>query len=201
MRIIDFLNTNHEALMVIITFVYVVATVAICWANIKSAIATRDQLAESKKQYNETKRLENMPCCYLNAEEKRNGLFESVELTEKITGDIISKGFEFEIENIGKGIAKDTRILISTNLIKLKEIAAFPFVPIQKSAHEERLIPLLFFADKGGFKNGKLFATLIVQYNDLLNNAYKQSVNLVFSIDGKDMILELKSIQAPTLYE
>lgn len=43
-------------LMVIITFVYVIATIFICVANIKSAKATRDQLAESKRQYDEENR-------------------------------------------------------------------------------------------------------------------------------------------------
>lgn len=53
---VAFLNDNEGALMVIITFVYVIATCAICWANICSAKATRDQLAESKKQYDEENR-------------------------------------------------------------------------------------------------------------------------------------------------
>lgn len=43
-------------LMVIITAVYVVATIFICWANIKSARATREQLAETKRQYEEEHR-------------------------------------------------------------------------------------------------------------------------------------------------
>lgn len=42
--------------MVWITVVYVIATCAICWANIRSAKATRDQLAESKRQYDEDNR-------------------------------------------------------------------------------------------------------------------------------------------------
>lgn len=42
--------------MVWITVVYVIATCAICWANIRSAKATRDQLAESKRQYDEENR-------------------------------------------------------------------------------------------------------------------------------------------------
>lgn len=48
--------TITDWLMVIITFVYVVATIFICWANIRSAKATKDQLAESKRQYDEENR-------------------------------------------------------------------------------------------------------------------------------------------------
>ena len=43
-------------LMVIITAIYVVATIFICLANIKSAEATREQLAESKRQFEEGNR-------------------------------------------------------------------------------------------------------------------------------------------------
>lgn len=43
-------------LMVVITFVYVVATIFICWANIKSAKASKEELAEMKRQYAEENR-------------------------------------------------------------------------------------------------------------------------------------------------
>lgn len=43
-------------LMVVITAVYVIATIFICKANIKSATATREQLAEVKRQYEEEHR-------------------------------------------------------------------------------------------------------------------------------------------------
>ena len=44
--------------MVIITTIYVVATVRILHANRKSADAAREQLAITKEQYEEAKRLE-----------------------------------------------------------------------------------------------------------------------------------------------
>lgn len=43
-------------LMVVITAVYVIATIFICKANIKSAEATREQVAEAKRQYEEEHR-------------------------------------------------------------------------------------------------------------------------------------------------
>ena len=54
--IIIFLDTHNGALMVVITLVYVIATIAICVANLRSAKATRDQLEESKRQYEEEHR-------------------------------------------------------------------------------------------------------------------------------------------------
>ena len=43
-------------LMVIITAIYVIATIFICWANFKAANASKAQLAEMKKQYEEDMR-------------------------------------------------------------------------------------------------------------------------------------------------
>ncbi len=48
--------TITDWLMVVITFIYVIATIFICWANIKSARASKEELAEMKKQYSEENR-------------------------------------------------------------------------------------------------------------------------------------------------
>ena len=48
--------TITDWLMVIITLVYVVATIFICQANIKSAKASKEELAEMKRQYAEENR-------------------------------------------------------------------------------------------------------------------------------------------------
>lgn len=47
----NWLNDNNGFLMVVLTSVYVVATIIICWANLKSAKASREQTAEQKRQF------------------------------------------------------------------------------------------------------------------------------------------------------
>ncbi|MBR5996322.1 MAG: hypothetical protein IK026_07105 [Eubacteriaceae bacterium] len=47
---------NAEWIMVVITGIYVIATIFICWANFKSASASKEQLKEMQKQYAETNR-------------------------------------------------------------------------------------------------------------------------------------------------
>ncbi len=47
---------NSECATVILTAVYVVATIFICWANFKSANASKEQLKEMQRQYAETNR-------------------------------------------------------------------------------------------------------------------------------------------------
>lgn len=48
--------TITDWLMVTITAVYVIATIAICWANIKAANASKAQLEEMRRQYAEENR-------------------------------------------------------------------------------------------------------------------------------------------------
>jgi hypothetical protein len=48
--------TITDWIMVIITFVYVIATILICVFNYRSAKATREQVAEAKRQYEEINR-------------------------------------------------------------------------------------------------------------------------------------------------
>ena len=57
----EWIQNNGSALMVIITFIYVIATVFIFIANNKSAKATREQLEESKRQFKESQRLSVLP--------------------------------------------------------------------------------------------------------------------------------------------
>lgn len=53
---ITYLNVNSGALTFLITVVYVVATIFICRANIRSAKATREQVAEQQREFEETNR-------------------------------------------------------------------------------------------------------------------------------------------------
>lgn len=49
--VISWLNKNSGSMTFFITAVYVVATIFICWANIRSANASKAQLNEMRKQY------------------------------------------------------------------------------------------------------------------------------------------------------
>ena len=82
-------------LMVIITAIYVVATIFICKANIRSAYATREQLTEQKRQFDETNR------AYVT-----------------VTFEIIRSGLMvLHIKNYGKLIANNVRIKIPKSFI------------------------------------------------------------------------------------
>lgn len=89
------MSTITDWLMVAITAVYVIATIAICWANIKSAKATRAQLEESKRQFDEN-----------------NRAFVTV------TFEIIRSGLAvLNIQNIGHQIAQNVKIQIDQDFL------------------------------------------------------------------------------------
>ena len=87
--------TITDWLMVAVTFVYVIATIFICTANIKSARATRDQLTESKRQFDE----ENRAFVTVTFEVIRGGLAVLC------------------IENHGKQVANHVKVRISNEFI------------------------------------------------------------------------------------
>ena len=82
-------------LIVLITAVYTAATIFICRANIKSAEATREQIAESVRQFNE----ENRAFVTVNFEIVRGGLAV------------------LHIQNHGKRIANNVRIKVARAFI------------------------------------------------------------------------------------
>ena len=61
MKIIEFLESYSGAFTVIVTVIYVIATIFIYSANKKAANASRDQIAESQRQFDENRRLGIMP--------------------------------------------------------------------------------------------------------------------------------------------
>ena len=83
----------------LITVVYVVATIFICWANIRSAKATRAQVAEQQREFEET-----------------NRAFVTV------TFEIIKSGLAvLRIQNHGKRIATDVSVHISDAFVENME--------------------------------------------------------------------------------
>ena len=102
-------------LMVGITFVYVVATIFICRANMKSAEATREQIAESKRQFEEESR------AYVT-----------------VSFDVVRSGLlTLKIKNHGKRIANNIRVKIAPEFIANMQNK-------QMSAYAEKLSDSVF---------------------------------------------------------
>lgn len=178
----DFLNANSNSLMVLITFVYVVATVEICRANIRSADATREQLAESKRQFEDKKRLELMPylevlvCDDITDFHECIGLALSSQNAKNST--IIDR--RISINNIGLGPAKDVRYTWR-NLDGEYDRNDLGFTAILSG--EAKNIYIDFYAEhKDDFSEYVAPVSIEFTYSDLLENKYRLRVDLAFTI-------------------
>ncbi|WP_295611863.1 hypothetical protein [uncultured Methanobrevibacter sp.] len=189
----DFLNGNSQALLVLITAIYVIATINISNANIRSAEATREQIIESKRQFEETKRLEYMPCFEIYFDKMEAGTGTSIELTDKQTGIIHNLITKYRIENISKGTAINVNCRV-ISAIKDTELITWPIVPAQK----EIAINCLILADKGYFIDNSLPFSVVISYDDIMNNHYEQNVELEF-IENNPRWIWVKSVGAPQL--
>ena len=191
--------TITDWLMVVVTTVYVFATIIICVFNGKSAKATREQVAESIRQFEETQRLQVMP--YLQFE---------VSDTDDSTGvpcvfiemrnddeDYTSTRIQSSIKNIGLGIAHHTRITVTT---QYKKDDGYPAVDIVMPPNCEKKTYVQFNVKKCGGDTGRgENLSVHFKYDDVLGNTYTQDAQLVMIVskDGARLlsVVDMKSPQ------
>lgn len=185
-------------LMVGITVVYVVATIFICHANFKSATASKEQVEESKRQFEDTKRLGMMPylqfsllksseplCCELNL------VLSSSD--DKISDSHYNNGYHIKIKNIGNGTAKN--ILYKwKNFTDVFDRGCFPIQAIQSG--DEYNIRINFAVPEG--TSTILTASIILSFQDLIDNRYTQDVTLEFEYrDTRTLVLAKVFVSSP----
>lgn len=169
--------TITDWLMVVITAIYVVATIYISRANIKSADATREQLVESKRQYEDKKRLEIMP--YIQFEQTKDNANHELNLVldsgDKLTGKYI---LLICMKNIGNGTAKDIAYTYQwNNGANTYDRGAFPVQAL--SSGESQTIKIEFAHTTQ--ERAERDACFLLRYRDLLENAYTQKLNVRFT--------------------
>ncbi len=177
-------------IMVGITAVYVVATILISSANIESAKATREQLAESRRQYEDKKRLEIKP--YIQFE-KTGGTSPNDQKLRLSLNSGNSKSSVFPIvlrmKNIGNGAAKDIAYVYEwDNHAQKYDRGAFPIQAL--SSGESGTIRIEFYYSPSTDDQSAAF---ILRYRDLLDNEYSQQLSINFK--GKeDMPLQFDGL-------
>ncbi len=173
--------------MVLITFIYVVATIEICRANIKSAEATKEQLEESKRQFAENERLQMMPYFEIIVHDDIRDFVECIELaisnSNAENSTVIDR--RISIKNIGLGVAKDFTYTWCNldGCYPRNDLGFTAFAP-----GEEKSIYFDFYAKhKEDFSEYEAQVSMIFYYSDLLENKYSVVLNLVFRIakDGE----------------
>ena len=175
-------------LMVIITGVYVFATIFICIANLNSAKASRDQLEESKRQFRESKRLELMPYLHLSVDEDTDIAWNSDYNITLSGGDSQKNCIEqtaipekIVVHNIGLGNAKEIS-LSWKNLDGTIKKENLPFSTLMVG--ETKKIAVFFWIEHSEKESVHEEASLIFNYSDLLNNHYEQVLTVTFEVKG-----------------
>lgn len=172
-------------LMFGITAIYVVATIFICIANIRAANATRDQIAESQRQFDENRRLDAMP--YLQFETAN---CSSVDCEK---GFILSETdyncseciLNFRLQNIGRGTAKDIEYIF-TNFTKT--YSQQPFVIKALQNNDARFLQITFDCPMDLAENTT--ANLELRFKDLLENEYSQKIEFEFEMKNTSVLLK-----------
>ncbi len=171
--------TVTDWMMVGITAAYVIATIFIYRANIKSANATREQLVESKRQYEDKKRIEIMP--YLQFEQTRNKAEYELNLVldsgDRLIGEYV---LTLRMKNIGNGAAKDIAYFYEwDNREKSADRGAFPVPALSSSENQSIRISFAYKLDE----KEERIACFLLRYRDLLDNYYTQETLFRFRRD------------------
>lgn len=191
-------------LMVGITLVYVIATIAIWFANHKSARATEKQLIESKRQFDETKRLEHMPYMQVSfgkweTRDECGSYLPNMMLDINRSGDnrFASSGKSIDVTNIGLGLAVNIKCKwisagieqeqhLSASLLKRGECCNSTFIISAAIPEKEPQ-----YAD----------TSLIICFDDFLGNHYEQTVDISFQIHSHHISLVQYSTKPPKYIE
>lgn len=194
-------------LMVCITFVYMLFTIGIFKANLRSSKSAKSQLeetkkqldasktqfekqlAETKRQYEERKRLSIMPyfqCDYLSAFSYE---FEKTVLIKQDCFQGSTHQRTIIIKNIGLGTAKDIKYQV-VNLSGAQEVK--PFIFQSAISGENHTISLTFPIPFDQTTDFSIFFDL--SFCDLLDNQYSQRIEFLFIRNVKQANFSMESV-------
>lgn len=204
-----YLNPYGNLLMVWITVLYVIATVEICLANMNAVKATREQLAESKRQYEETRRLNSMPYLQVNIspgklinEEEPQMPNSTFAITNFTLDNCVNTVYCIALKNVGLGLLHRTQIIWDSECRHNEE---HPERDLIIPPQVEWKIAGLFTGEKAKYDDSSTWkvtdAQLTIIYEDLLGNRYYQKVKFVFMISNADIEITDYYITCPSIYE
>ena len=184
----EFIKQFHDSLMVAITFVYVLATIYISDANEKSAKAAREQLVESKRQFEENKQLEFLPVLKISNDGKTNEPPNiCLRWSKEDSGSLCNTNFQIRLLNIGIGTAKDMSFawIAEENII---QCAPLPVDFLRQNDEQKLIIDVTIWANKPS-ENHTDFTDLRIKYADLLNHRYHQDITFGFTFSEEGLQL------------
>lgn len=192
-------------LMVFITLVYVIATILICISNSKSAKAAQSQIIESKRQFDEARRLQVIPYLQFYVDDGKvdeTGRilcpYTIFEITDTKNTEVAEKVYHLRFTNIGNGMVHHTKVRWNS---AYKKDDGYPAEDIVIPPSGSWEINGLFKAHKNGSDNPQdaeiARCTIEVDFADLLGNKYSQLVKLVFLMQNSEVRLIHYNIDSP----
>ena len=192
--------TITDWLMVGITLVYVIATIAIWFANHKSARATEKQLIESKRQFDETKRLEHMPYMQVSfgewiTSDERGSYLPNMWLDINRTADnhASSSGMSIDVTNIGLGLAVNLKCQWVSGDIKQEQFLSASILKQEECCTSTFIISAAVPDKEPQYAE----TSLIICFDDFLGNHYEQTVDISFQIHPHHINLVQYSTKSP----
>ena len=172
-------------LMVIITAVYVVATIAICVANFKSAKASKEQLEESKRQFEESQKQAKA-----ELEESKKQFEESKRQFAETNRPIVTCQYILEsktfcgirILNYGNRPASKVTFKINDEFLNVLPEEYKIFAKLNEAEYHIGINQHydFFFSDIDHFKSNKAVLIICLQYEDD-SQKYSNTITIDFS--------------------
>lgn len=198
----EWLNKNSDALMVIITFVYVIATIFIWRANNKSAKASKEQLEESKRQFEESQKQAKAELEESKRQFEKSMSFSAdierckimpylmLSVEEEAEKDNEYKRFNLSFKNNGDGSAKDFIYSYEEEECNLVLYSGFDYKAVVSGPMSTRYIrkekstqfSICIITDKES--NLCLKIPFKVHYKDVLDNEYEQSFEFYYGLES-----------------
>ena len=167
--------TVTDWLMLAVTVIYVVATIVISIFNGRSAKATKEQVEESRRQFEETKRLELMPFLQVEIPPEIGKPCFVIELPCTDSDNIQDIYSIVYVKNIGNGSA--TNITYSWETKKqINSFSDYPPINAIMSGDGYWFQITLLIDEEIEFEE---IGVLTWQYDDLLGRSYEQKVTLI----------------------
>lgn len=168
------IDVHQGSLMVLITIVYVIATVAIFLVNNSSVKAANNQLVESKRQFEESIRIEYAPFLQTSIS---SGVYNVAQFVLKIKAKEMGRGanqrITFQTKNIGNGSA--TTVMYECKSEYYGSYSGYlPGNAIGKGDFIDFILDITSDNDKPCTG----YITLTWEYNDILGNTYTQKTIL-----------------------
>ena len=182
-------------IMVFITLIYVIATIMIYRANKRSVETMKEQISESRRQFDESQRLSAMPYLQVKIEDGKvdeNGLplcpYMTYAVTESNDDNEMSVLLYISFVNEGLGLMHHTKIKWNSLCDKDGE---YPVEDVVIPPHVEYGINTLFSSKRPDtddmLKPIIARCSFEIQYEDLHGIKYEQIVKIIFVVHYSEM--------------